>query len=105
MIALIASLADVPAEIAFCFATGNRTMSADAPGQSPPVAVAVSMLSDIYITALFDAVVEATEEAIVNALLGAETMVGRDGVTAHALAGERLAEVLGQYRLATLPGG
>ena len=87
-------------DLFFCFATGNRTMSADAPGQSPPVAVAVSMLSDIYITALFDAVVEATEEAIVNAMLGAETMVGRDGITAHALPGERLVAVLNEYRLA-----
>jgi D-aminopeptidase len=91
-------------DLFFCFATGNRTMSADAPGQSPPIAVPVSMLSDIYITALFDAVVEATEESIVNAILGAETMVGRDGATAYALPGERLAAVLDQYGLATLPG-
>ena len=40
---------------------------------------------DPYITGLFDAVVEATEEAIVNAILEAETMVGRDGVTAGLL--------------------
>ena len=91
-------------DLFFCFATGNRSMSADAPGASPPVTVPVSMLSDIYITALFDAVVEATEEAIVNAILGAETMVGRDGATAHALPGERLAAVLDRYGLATLPG-
>jgi L-aminopeptidase/D-esterase-like protein len=32
------------------------------------------MLADVYITALFDAVVEATEEAIVNAVLGARTV-------------------------------
>ena len=50
------------------------------------------MLSNTYIDALFDAVVEATEEAIVNALLGAETMVGRDGVTAHRLDPERLVD-------------
>ena len=37
------------------------------------------------IGALFDATVEATEEAIVNALVAAETMTGRDGITAHAL--------------------
>ena len=28
---------------------------------------------------------EATEAAIVNALLAAETMTGRDGITAHAI--------------------
>jgi len=54
----------------------------------------VEMLSDLRITPLFDAVVEATEEAIVNALLAAETMAGRDGVTAHALEADRLLEVL-----------
>src|ERR1700727_664239 len=91
-------------DLFFCFATGHRSMSADARGASPPVTVPVSRLSDIYITALFDAVVEATEEAIVNAILGAETMVGRDGATAHALPGERLAAVLDRYGLATLPG-
>lgn len=35
--------------------------------------------------ALFQAAVEATEEAVVNALFRAETMTGRDGHTAHAL--------------------
>ena len=48
------------------------------------------MLSNNYVDPLFDAVVEATQEAILNAQLAAETMVGRDGVTAHALDPERL---------------
>ena len=55
------------------------------------------MLSDAYITGLFDAVVESTEEAIVNAILAAGTMVGRDGVTAHGLSDERLACALKHY--------
>ena len=63
------------------------------------------MLSDAYITALFDAVVEATEEAIVNAMLGAETMVGRDGITAHALPGERLARGAQRIPARRLTGG
>jgi len=54
----------------------------------------VEVLSDLRITPLFDAVVEATEEAIVNALLAAETMVGRDGVTAYALEADRLLAVM-----------
>ena len=37
---------------------------------------------------------EATEAAIVNALLAAETMTGRDGITAHALGVERLVAAL-----------
>jgi D-aminopeptidase len=87
-------------DLFFCFATGNRGMIAGTPGERGPVGVPVQMLSDAYITPLFDAVVEATEEAIVNAMLGAETMVGRDGITAHALPGERLVAVLNEYRLA-----
>ncbi|MCW5849999.1 MAG: P1 family peptidase [Anaerolineae bacterium] len=39
---------------------------------------------------LFEAVVEATEEAIVNAVCMAETMTGRDSHTAHALPLDRL---------------
>ena len=56
--------------------------------------VAVEMLADAYITPLFHAAVEATEAAIVNALLAAETMTGRDGITAHALGAERLVAAL-----------
>lgn len=46
------------------------------------------------IDALFQAAVEATEEAVVNALFRAETMVGRDGHTAHALPLEETLELL-----------
>ncbi len=52
------------------------------------------MLSNTYITELFDAVVEATEEAIVNVLVAAETMIGRDGITAYGLDPDRLAGLL-----------
>jgi D-aminopeptidase len=41
--------------------------------------------------------VEATEEAIVNALVAAETMTGRDGFTAHRLPHDRLVEVMHRY--------
>jgi len=46
---------------------------------------------------LFYAVIEATEEAIVNALLAAETMTGRGGATVHALEPEPLLEVMRRY--------
>lgn len=41
--------------------------------------------------------VEATQEAILNAQLAAATMVGRDGVTAHALDPEQLVAVLQRF--------
>jgi D-aminopeptidase len=86
-------------DIFFCFATGNRGMVAGDLGQESPVSLPVRMLSDVYITPLFDAVVECTEEAIVNAILSAETMIGRDGVTAYALPGARLVAALNEYGL------
>jgi D-aminopeptidase len=50
----------------------------------------VSMLSNARISALFGATVEATEEAIVNALVAAETMTGRDDRRIEALPHDRL---------------
>jgi D-aminopeptidase len=47
---------------------------------------------------LFHAVADATEEAIVNALCGAETMLGRDGHVAHALPLDALVEVMNRHR-------
>ena len=55
------------------------------------------MLSNNYLDPLYDSVVEATQEAILNAQLASETMVGRDGVTVHALDHERLLAVLREY--------
>lgn len=52
------------------------------------------------IDTLFTAVLEATEEAILNALVAAETMVGRDGNTLYALPHDRLVEICAKYGLA-----
>jgi len=46
------------------------------------------------IDALFQATVEAAEEAIIDTLFAAETMVGRDGNTREALPVERVVELL-----------
>jgi D-aminopeptidase len=81
-------------DLFLCFATGNRGMTAGGIDERAPHTFPLTMLSDVYITPLFDAVVEATEEAIVNAVLGAVTVEGRDGIVAHALPGERLAQAL-----------
>ena len=43
---------------------------------------------------LFAAAVEATDEAVVNALFAAETMVGRDGNTLYAMPGDRVLELM-----------
>ena len=58
----------------------------------------VHMLPNERISPVFNAAVLATEEAIVNALVAAETMTGINGRTAHALPHERLREVLRKYQ-------
>ena len=70
-------------DFALAFATGNRT-----PEQSP-----LDLVPNDEIDPLFYATIEATEEAIVNALLNAETMTGRGG-TVHSLPPETLAELI-----------
>lgn len=81
-------------DLFIAFATGNADLPASDYGGKCPTVVPVSMLTDGHITELFDAVTDATEEAILNALLSAETITGRDGITAHALTPELLAEAL-----------
>jgi D-aminopeptidase len=85
-------------DLFLAFATGNRGLMASHWGSSPPVVSQVRMLSDAYMSELFVAVVDATEEAILNALLEAETMSGRDGIVAYALDPARLADIMARYR-------
>jgi D-aminopeptidase len=75
-------------DLFFAFSTGNRGLGV-ARGEVP-----LRMLSDGEITPFYAAVIDAAEEAILNAMLAAETMTGRDGRTVHALDGELLAELL-----------
>ena len=58
---------------------------------------AVQMLPNDRINPLFNATVQATEEAIVNALVAAETMEGINGNKVYALPHDRLKEVMRKY--------
>jgi D-aminopeptidase len=58
----------------------------------------VNMLPNDRINPLFNATVDATEEAIVNALIAAETMTGINGNTVHALPHDRLVEILRRHQ-------
>jgi len=60
-------------------------------------AVQISMLPNGEMDPFFLATIEATEEAIVNALVAARTMTGLDGHTVPALPHERLREILRKY--------
>jgi L-aminopeptidase/D-esterase-like protein len=57
-----------------------------------------SFLSNTALDPIFQATVQATEEAIVNALVAASTMVGIDGHTAIGLPHDRLKAALAKYR-------
>jgi D-aminopeptidase len=74
-------------DLFFAFATGNRGLDAND-------TTTVTMLNDARITPLYDAVIDATEEAILNALLAAKTMTGRGGATAHELDPDLLLDAL-----------
>jgi D-aminopeptidase len=74
---------DTSGDLIIAFATGNNPIVR--PGSPPPLTVTLQMLQNTHINALFEAVVDATEEAIINALLAAETMTGYRGRTAYAL--------------------
>jgi D-aminopeptidase len=84
-------------DIFFAFATGNRGIPrAGLP--DPPVTVPLKMVSNRYMTPLFHAAAEATEEAILNALLAAGDVTGRDGITAYGLTPESLLTALEEAR-------
>jgi L-aminopeptidase/D-esterase-like protein len=78
-------------DIFVAFSTANPRSAA-----TVPVAT-VQMLSNERISAVFSATVEATEEAIVNALVTAETMTGAYGRVIDALPHDRLRAILKKY--------
>ena len=62
----------------------------------------VRMLANGLMDSLFEATVQATEEAVVNAMIAAKTMTGINGHTVEALPHDRLSEVLRKYNRLTV---
>ena len=81
-------------DIFIAFATGNHGLSAGDYGAVTPREVPLMMLAQEHCNPLYDAAIDATEEAIVNALLAAETMTGRDSIAAHGLDADRLVSAM-----------
>ena len=80
-------------DLFLAFSTGNRGLNPrDAIDPLPVRAYPNSAISD-----LFEAVADATQEAIVNALCMATATVGIAGRTSHALPLDRLQEVMRKY--------
>ncbi|MBA2534816.1 MAG: P1 family peptidase, partial [Rubrobacter sp.] len=90
-------LDDGSGDIFLAFATGNRGIPPDGL-QSPQATVPLEMVTNEYISPLFHAAAEATEAAILNALLAAGDMTGRDDITAHGLTPEFLLGALEEAR-------
>jgi D-aminopeptidase len=83
---------DESGDIFIAFSTANSGAGLE---QKKPVNV--QMLPNDQMDALFEATVQATEEAVVNALVAAKTMTGPKGHTVEALPHDRLREVLKKY--------
>ena len=79
-------------DLFLCFGTGNRGLPSGDVDAEGPLTLPLRMLSQNRITPLYYAVVEATEEAILNALCAAETMTGHKGTVVHELPADLLVE-------------
>lgn len=88
-------------DIIISFSTANRIRYAPASAGSSAASkkeFKLKILSDYHLNPLFQAVIEATEEAILNALFKAETLEGRDGNVLYALPIEEVKQILRRYR-------
>jgi D-aminopeptidase len=84
-------------DIFLAFSTANpRTWTATK-------TIGVTMVGNEGMNPLFEATVEATEEAIVNAMVAAETLTGIDGHRADGLPHDRLRAALKKYNRLTEP--
>ena len=79
-------------DIFLAFSTANHGAANPASGIA-----ALESLSNDHLDPLLSATAYATEEAIINALVAAETMTGRAGLTVKALPHDELRDVIKQY--------
>jgi D-aminopeptidase len=84
-------------DLMIAFSTAAHGLPDQGPGAQTPIALTVDTLALPYVDAMFAAVIEATAEAILNAMLQAQTMAGRDDLVLRALNGDQLAEILDTY--------
>jgi D-aminopeptidase len=79
-------------DIFLAFSTANLGAGRD---EGPPVSL--HALSNEGMSPLFESTVEAVEEAIINALVASDTMIGRDDHKAEGIPVARLQEILKKY--------
>ena len=78
-------------EIFLAFSTANK--GAGITGKP----ITAEMLSNEQLDPVFEAAILATEEAVINAIIAGETMVGINGNTAFGMPRDRLREILKKY--------
>lgn len=78
-------------DIFLAFSTGNALPVVD---KKP---LALTMFPNHHINPLFEGVVEATEESIINAMTANKTLTGFQGHTAHALPFDELQRIMKDY--------
>ena len=85
-------------DLFLAFATGNAGLVAADEPDGRPFSHEVRALDDAWISPLFWGAIESTEEAIVNALVAADTMAGANGHVAHRLPHDLLVDVWRRHR-------
>lgn len=79
-------------DIILAFSTANKI-----PRQGTKSFLKIQSLNDFWITPLYQATIEATQEAIINALTTARTIVGRDGNTAYGIPLDQVKKIIEKY--------
>jgi len=80
-------------DIILAFSTGNKI-----PRGFSTSFLEIRSVNDFWITPLYKATVEATQEAIINALTSAHTITGRDGNTAFGLPLDQVKKIMKKYQ-------
>jgi L-aminopeptidase/D-esterase-like protein len=92
-------------DIFLAFSTANADAETAHGGSVNAGVSEVKMLQNSRIGAVFVATIEATEEAVVNAMIGAETMEGADYRRSYAIPHDDLRALLKKYGRLSEPGG
>jgi L-aminopeptidase/D-esterase-like protein len=80
-------------EFVLAFSTSNTTSLAG----GSPAGGSVSDVDDALMNALFHAVVQGVEEALVNQLVASQTMTGANGLTVYGLPHDQLKEIMKRH--------
>ena len=79
-------------EFVIAFSTANPI-----PKRSEEATMSIAMLRNGWMDALYQAVIEATEESVINAMTTATTTIGRNGNMIHAIPLDRLQAIMKKY--------